>query len=91
IMPQGMIMDRDTPADTMRDMAATDPRLVAASYGLTAKGDQDLPFRMENGIKVFELRPSVVRWQILPDVAVDAYAYNGQIPGPRIHIRQGDR
>ncbi|MER8546300.1 DUF4396 domain-containing protein [Mesorhizobium sp. M0684] len=91
IMPQGMIMDRDTPADTMRDMAATDPRLVAASYGLTARGDQELPFRMENGIKVFELRPSVVRWQILPDVAVDAYAYNGQIPGPRIHIRQGDR
>lgn len=91
IMPRGMIMDRDTPADTMRDMAATDPRLVAASYGLTVRGDQDLPFRMENGIKVFELRPSVVRWQILPDVAVDAYAYNGQIPGPRIHIRQGDR
>ena len=46
---------------------------------------------LENGIKVFELRPSVVRWQILPNVAVDAYAYNGQIPGPRIHIRQGDK
>ncbi|MER8424917.1 DUF4396 domain-containing protein [Mesorhizobium sp. M1403] len=91
IMPQGMIMDRDTPADAMRDMAATDPRLVAASYGLTIRGDQDLPFRMENGTKVFALRPSVVRWQILPDVAVDAYAYNGQIPGPRIHIRQGDQ
>ncbi|RWE19265.1 MAG: DUF4396 domain-containing protein [Mesorhizobium sp.] len=91
IMPPGMIMDRDTPADAMRDMAAADPRLVSASYGLSAKGDQDLPFRMENGVKVFELRPSVVRWQILPDVTVDAYAYNGQIPGPRIHIRQGDR
>ncbi|UCI06509.1 DUF4396 domain-containing protein [Mesorhizobium sp. B1-1-8] len=91
IMPRGMIMDRDTPADAMRDMAATDPRLVSASYGLAAKGDQDLPYRMENGVKVFELRPSVVRWHILPDVAVDAYAYNGQIPGPRIHIRQGDR
>ncbi|TGP21807.1 MULTISPECIES: DUF4396 domain-containing protein [unclassified Mesorhizobium] len=91
IMPQGMIMDRDTPADAMRDMAAADPRLVTASYDLAAKGDQELPFRMENGVKVFELRPSVVRWQILPDVAVDTYAYNGQIPGPRIHIRQGDR
>ncbi|RWB96353.1 MAG: DUF4396 domain-containing protein [Mesorhizobium sp.] len=91
IMPQGMIMDRDTPAGTMRDMAAADPRLVTASYGLAAKGDQELPFRMENGVKVFELRPSVIRWQILPNVAVDAYAYNGQIPGPRIHIRQGDR
>ncbi|MDX8501868.1 multicopper oxidase domain-containing protein [Mesorhizobium sp. VK4C] len=91
IMPQGMIMDRDTPADTMRDMAAADPRLVTASYGLAAKGDRELPFRMESGVKVFELRPSVIRWHILPDVTVEAYAYNGQIPGPRIHIRQGDR
>lgn len=91
IMPQGMIMDRDTPADTMRDMAAADPRLVTASYGLAAKGDQELPFRMENGVKVFELKPSVIRWQILPSVTVEAYAYNGQVPGPRIHIRQGDR
>lgn len=91
IMPRGMIMDRDTSADTMRDMAAAEPRLVTASYGPAARGDQDLPFRMENGVKVFELRPSVVRWHILPDVTVDAYAYNGQIPGPRIHIRQGDR
>jgi len=91
IMPQGMIMDRDTPADTMRDMAAVDPRLVTASHDLAAKGDQELPFKLENGVKVFELNPSVVRWQILPGVSVDAYAYNGQIPGPRIHIRQGDR
>ncbi|RWP85788.1 MAG: DUF4396 domain-containing protein [Mesorhizobium sp.] len=91
IMPRGMIMGRDTPAESMRDMAATDPRRVTSSYGLAAKGDQELPFRLENGVKVFELRPSVVRWQILPNVAVDAYAYNGQIPGPRIHIRQGDK
>ncbi|RUV38875.1 DUF4396 domain-containing protein [Mesorhizobium sp. M7A.F.Ca.MR.148.00.0.0] len=91
IMPQGMIMGSDTPAESMRDMAATDPRRVTSSYGLAAKGDQELPFRLEDGVKVFELRPSVVRWQILPNVAVDAYAYNGQIPGPRIHIRQGDK
>ncbi|MER8430118.1 DUF4396 domain-containing protein [Mesorhizobium caraganae] len=91
IMPQGMIMDRDTPAEAMRDMAATHPRRVTASYDLAARGDRELPFRLENGIKVFELRPSVIRWQILPNVAVDAYAYNGQIPGPRIHIRQGDK
>jgi len=91
IMPKGMIMDRDTPADAMRDMAFADPRHVTASYGVDQKGDNELPFRMESGVKVFELRPAVVKWSILPDVTVDAYAYNGQIPGPRIHIRQGDR
>src|SRR5258706_816697 len=76
IMPRGMIMDRDTPADAMRDMAFADPRYVKASYGIEVKGDQDLPFRMENGVKVFELRPAVIRWTILPSVTVHAYAYN---------------
>jgi FtsP/CotA-like multicopper oxidase with cupredoxin domain len=90
IMPRGMIMDRDTPAEAMRDMAAADPRRVTASYGLDARGDQELPFRLESGVKVFDLTTSVIRWTILPGVTVDAYAYNGQIPGPLIHIRQGD-
>jgi FtsP/CotA-like multicopper oxidase with cupredoxin domain len=91
IMPPGMIMDRDTPADAMRDMAAVLPRQIKSSYGLQEKGDQELPFRLESGIKVFDLTPSVVRWTILPGVTVDAYAYNGQVPGPRIHIKEGDR
>jgi hypothetical protein len=91
IMPPGMIMDRDTPADAMIDMAAVDPRDVTATYGLEARGDQELTSRIENGVKVFDLETSVIRWTILPDVTVDAYAFNGQIPGPRIRFREGDR
>ncbi|TWB18800.1 multicopper oxidase [Nitrospirillum amazonense] len=91
IMPPGMVMDRDTPADAMRDMAAVDPRRVTAAFNMDALGDRELPYRLEGGVKVFDLRASVIRWTILPGVTVDAYAYNGQIPGPRIHIRQGDR
>src|SRR6266699_6450821 len=91
IMPAGMIMDRNTPAEAMRDMAAADPNKVTAVHGLAARGDQELPFQMDGGVKVFELSTSVVRWTILPGITVDAYAYNGQIPGPRIHLREGDR
>lgn len=91
IMPPGMIMDRDTPAESMRDMAAVLPKHIKASFDLQQRGDQELPFQMENGVKVFELKTSVVRWTILPGITVDAYAYNNQIPGPRIRIRQGDR
>jgi hypothetical protein len=91
IMPRGMIMDRDTPADTMRDMAAANPNNVTAAYGLSARGDHELGYKLENDVKVFELTASVVRWTILPGVSVDAYAYNGQVPGPRIHIREGDQ
>jgi FtsP/CotA-like multicopper oxidase with cupredoxin domain len=91
IMPPGMIMDRDTPAAAMRDMAAVHPREVSASYGLDVHGDRELEPRIENGVKVFDLETSVIRWAILPDVKVDAYAINNQVPGPRLHIRQGDR
>jgi manganese oxidase len=91
IMPRGMTMDRDTTADAMRDMSFVDPRKITASYGLDVRGDQELPPRIEGGVKVFDLTASPVRWTILPGVTVDAYAYNGQIPGPRLHIRQGDR
>ncbi len=53
IMPPGMIMGRDAPAGAMRDMAAVDPNKVTASFALEAKGDQELPFRLENGVKIF--------------------------------------
>jgi FtsP/CotA-like multicopper oxidase with cupredoxin domain len=91
IMPPGMIMDRDTPAAAMLDMAAVDPRDITATYGLDKQGAQPLSARMENGVKVFDLETSVIRWQILPHIAVDAYAFNGQVPGPTLRFRQGDR
>lgn len=52
IMPPGMVMERDLSGDAMRDMAAADPNKVSARYGVNARGDQPLAFRMENGVKV---------------------------------------
>ncbi|QGM94055.1 multicopper oxidase domain-containing protein [Methylocystis rosea] len=91
IMPPGMLMFRDTTAEAMREMSFADSRLVRARFPIDVRGDRELPFTMNDGVKVFELTASVIRWSILPNVAVDAYAYNQQIPGPRIHIREGDR
>jgi manganese oxidase len=91
IMPRGMTMYRDTPAAAMRDMAAIHPRLVGGRYGLDTQGGRELPARIENGVKVFDLEASIIRWTILPGKTVDAYAFNGQVPGPRLHFRQGDR
>jgi FtsP/CotA-like multicopper oxidase with cupredoxin domain len=90
IMPPGMIMPRDTSAEKMQEMAAVHPRLVTREYGMDANGDRSLEPRLENGVKVFNLEVSVIRWHILPNVTVDAFAYNGQIPGPRIRVTQGD-
>jgi manganese oxidase len=91
IMPPGMIMTRDLPGEAMQDMAAVHPRLVTYTASKDATGDQPLIPQIEDGVKVFHLETSVIRWHILPDVEVVAYAYNRQIPGPRLHLTEGDR
>lgn len=91
IMPRGMIMDRDTPAAAMRDMAAVLPRYFTAKLSLSNHGDQELQPRIENGVKVVNLDAKVVRWSILPGIDVGAYAFNNQVPGPRLHLTQGDK
>ena len=90
IMPPGMVMSRDTPAEAMREMAAVDPGEVEYTAPANARGDQPLEPRIEDGTKVFDLNISAVEWNILPDQQVDAYAFNHQVPGPRLRVTEGD-
>jgi len=41
--------------------------------------------------KTIRLIAEVKRWTIAPGVDTDAWTYNGTVPGPTIHVRQGDR
>ena len=91
IMPPGMIMGWDTPGEAMRDMSAVLPKHVRHTAASDARGDTPLVPSMENGVKVFNLEVGVVRWNILPDVQVEGYAFNNQIPGPRLRVTEGDR
>jgi FtsP/CotA-like multicopper oxidase with cupredoxin domain len=91
IMPPGMIMTHDMPAEAMKDMAAIDPRDVSYTAPSDARGAQVLEPRIEDGVKVFDLDLSVIEWSILPDVQVMAYAINRQVPGPTIRVTEGDR
>jgi FtsP/CotA-like multicopper oxidase with cupredoxin domain len=91
IMPPGMIMGWDTPGEAMRDMAAVHPRLVTRKAEALARGDVPLEPTLEGGVKVFELETGVLRWNILPEVKVEGYAFNGQVPGPRLRVTEGDR
>ena len=90
VMPPGMIMTRDTPGQAMRDMAAVDPTAVSYRAPVDARGDQPLEPRIENGVKVYDLEASVIEWNILPYERVMAYAFNHQVPGPRINVTEGD-
>ena len=90
IMPPGMINTFDLPGEAMKDMAAVKPRQVAYVAAPNARGDKVLEPRIENGVKVFDIKAEIIRWNILPDVAVEAYAYNRQVPGPRLQVTEGD-
>ena len=90
IMPPGMVMSRDTPADAMLEMSAVDPELVRFEAEPDAAGGGLLEHEVEDGVKVFELETSVIGWNILPDQQVEAYAFNRQVPGPLIRVDEGD-
>ena len=64
------------------DMSPVDVSEAPAA-GPEARGGQLLQPTLRDGVKEFELSTGVVRWSILPDLEVGAYAYNGQVPGPR--------
>ncbi|HET7565597.1 MAG TPA: multicopper oxidase domain-containing protein, partial [Gemmatimonadaceae bacterium] len=55
------------------------------------KGNQLLAPRLERGVKVFELTARPIKWEVTPGQMADAWAYNDQVPGPQIRVREGDR
>ena len=54
-------------------------------------GCQRMAPRMDAGVKVFELTATEMRWEVAPGQTVPAMAYNSQVPGPEIRVREGDR
>lgn len=55
------------------------------------KGNQILTPRIERGVKVFELTAKKIQWETEPGHLVEAWAYNDQVPGPQIRVKEGDR
>jgi manganese oxidase len=51
----------------------------------------DMPWRLENGVKVFDIRVEHVRTELVPGRVMDAWGFNGSIPGPTIQVTEGDR
>lgn len=54
-------------------------------------GNQPLEPRVENGVKIFDLTCKVVQWEVTPGKLVEAWTYNGQVPGPEIRVTEGDK
>lgn len=54
-------------------------------------GGQPLEYTLDDGVKVFQITARPVLWNILEDVTVTAWTYNGTVPGPMIRVTEGDR
>jgi FtsP/CotA-like multicopper oxidase with cupredoxin domain len=82
--------------DADEEMTGMDMRPVdgsnAPAMPVDARGNQPLePTVLPDSTKEFDLTASVIRWNILPDVQIGAYAYNQQLSGPEIRVTTGDR
>jgi manganese oxidase len=51
----------------------------------------DLPFAIDNGVKVFHLTAEPVKQTIVPGRTLDLWGFNGSAPGPTIQANEGDR
>lgn len=76
-------------------LLATPKLLKAASapppVPVTTLDVADLPFKIENGVKVFNLIAEPVKQQIIPGRTFDLWGFNGSAPGPTIQANEGDR
>jgi len=54
-------------------------------------GGQVIEPKIVDGVRVFELTAKPIKWEVSPGKFVDSYAYNGQVPGPEIRVKHGDK
>jgi FtsP/CotA-like multicopper oxidase with cupredoxin domain len=78
------------------DWAALDASMVESVQKFPAatagKGNQLLsPKVLADGTKEFALTTEIVDWEVEPGRIVQAWAYNGQVPGPEIRVAVGDK
>jgi FtsP/CotA-like multicopper oxidase with cupredoxin domain len=82
-------------AMSAEEAAAMDQAMIDSVLAFPAetagRGNEVLePTVLEDGTLHFELTASLVDWEVAPGELVQAWAYNGIVPGPRIDVGVGD-
>ncbi len=85
--PPAQLSGGDTQAEEAMEAIPDQGVPVAAQ----TQGLQELPYKMDNGTKVFSLTTQPVKWNILKDTQVTAWTYNGMVPGPLIRVTDGEK
>jgi FtsP/CotA-like multicopper oxidase with cupredoxin domain len=56
------------------------------------KGNQEIePTIQADGTKEYHLTAAITKWEVEPGKLVDAWTYNGMVPGPQIRVDLGDK
>jgi manganese oxidase len=90
--PHDTAKSAGAPVNAADAMDAMHEKGIKAFPAKTAvHGNQLLEPKLVKGVKVYELTASEMQWETAPGQMVKAMAYNGQVPGPQIRVREGDR
>src|SRR5687767_13699133 len=82
-------VDPRTRADQMDAMHEKGVKAFPAKT--EGKGNQVLAPRIVGGVKVFDITCKAVQWEVEVGKKVEAWTYNGVVPGPQIRVTEGDR
>jgi FtsP/CotA-like multicopper oxidase with cupredoxin domain len=85
-------MANPTPSGVPVDHDAMHQATIAAFPAKTkGVGLLELPSKIVDGAREFELSCGTTKWEVTPGHVVDAIAYNDQVPGPIIRVTEGER
>lgn len=78
------------------DWAAMDEAMLETigSFPAATEGEGNQPLEptvLPDGTKEFEITAAVTPWEVEPGRVVDAWTYNGTVPGPMMRADVGDR
>jgi plastocyanin len=84
--------DMMTEADYQRMSDAMDASIGEFPAETEGVGNQELePTVLRDGTKHFEITAAITDWEVSPGHVVQAWTYNGMVPGPQMHVDVGDR
>jgi FtsP/CotA-like multicopper oxidase with cupredoxin domain len=71
----------------MKAAALAFPAKTSGEFG----GQRLEPKILADGTKEFDITTKIVQWEVSPGKFVEAYTYNGTVPGPEIRVGVGDK
>ena len=67
------------------------PQILPGVAAVVTPDVPRMPWRMEGSVKVFDIVVEHVRTEFVPGRSIDAWGFNGSVPGPMIEVVEGDR